>query len=308
MLFEETGLEKNPVFCFTGSDYPVLFFSLLKQQWAPRLQGNIRSIDGESIDFEQFKSELSVAFLATSLVYWCGNISAFDAKLQKKFLAFAQQYQGPHKLVFFIEKVPAELKKRTDVSVLELSAELTKEHWHEIAQLFFEKTPINSQVIDSLVKKVGAVSLDTICLLLHYATLLSRASVGPFIEQWLPMILNAEKSLFTLSAHFFAQKSKEFFALWYELKDTYPPQFWISYWSEQLFRATFFVKYAKAQNFLEAKKIAYRLPFTFIKKDWKSFSTKHLIMAHDFLYDIDYQLKNGGQPFALELFYSRFFV
>ena len=57
----------------------------------------------------------------------------------------------------------------------------------------------------------------------------------------------------------------------------------------------------------QAKTMAFRLPFSFIQTDWKKYAPAELRAAHDFVYGMDHQLKNGGDAFCFDLFYSKFF-
>jgi hypothetical protein len=113
-----------------------------------------------------------------------------------------------------------------------------------------------------------------------------------------------ELSLFTLSQYFFARDGMRFFKQWSILKDQYAAPFWISFWSEQLWRASSFIELSEQHNFAEAKRISFKLPFSFIQRDWKNVTVQELKRAHDVLYHCDCAIKNGGDPNVLELFYT----
>ena len=100
---------------------------------------------------------------------------------------------------------------------------------------------------------------------MHYAKVLG-ANTDYFISAWLEKIITPERSLFTLSTYFFAKKAQLFFAEWKNIFGQYSEQFWIAFWSEQLWRAHHYVDYSKAKQFALAKKIGYRLPFTFMQR------------------------------------------
>lgn len=92
------------------------------------------------------------------------------------------------------------------------------------------------------------------------------------------------------------------------MQDDYPAQFWIAFWSEQLVKAYGFVLYSQQKNYSAAKKISYRLPFSFTKTDWKKIDQHELVRAHHFLYFYDFHIKNGGTDRMFDLFYSNFFT
>ena len=57
----------------------------------------------------------------------------------------------------------------------------------------------------------------------------------------------------------------------------------------------------------DAKRISYRLPFSFINGGWKKINSEELKNAHHFIYNLDYNIKNGAGTYGLELLYSKFF-
>ena len=63
----------------------------------------------------------------------------------------------------------------------------------------------------------------------------------------------------------------------------------------------------KQKKQAEAKKAQYKLPFSFINRDWHMYSLDELRNAHDCLTKIDFQLKNGASDIGLEYFYTQFF-
>jgi hypothetical protein len=160
--------------------------------------------------------------------------------------------------------------------------------------------------VTRICKGRDGISLDHACILMHYARLLG-ANTDQFVHQWLDKILMPERSLFTLSTHFFAKKPKVFFELLGHIGGEYPEIFWVSYWSESLWRAHYYVALNQTKQFGEAKKMSNRLPFSFIQRDWKLHSPSALKKAHQQLYEIDFALKNGASEGMLDLFYSKFF-
>jgi hypothetical protein len=95
--------------------------------------------------------------------------------------------------------------------------------------------------------------------------------------------------------------------MWVTIKDTYPLQFWIVFWSEQVFRAYHFIGYKKSKQLLHAKKIAYRLPYSFIQKDWMNLSLDSLQQIHHMMYELDFRYKNGASELYLDHAFSTFF-
>ena len=137
-----------------------------------------------------------------------------------------------------------------------------------------------------------------------------QATVGrkyqDFFADWLDKLIIPQKSFFTLSQYLFARRPQLFFEQWNACKGEYPPEFWIAYWSEQIWQAMLYVQRARTQGVMEAKKGTYKLPFSFLNKDWSHYTPATLAAAHEALYCFDYNLKNGGTGNGLELWYHKF--
>jgi hypothetical protein len=121
-------------------------------------------------------------------------------------------------------------------------------------------------------------------------------------------IIAPKSSLFTLSTYFFAKDARLFFPLWVRISHEYSPQFWVVYWAEQLWRAHGFLQLHKKNKKDDAKKIAFRLPFGFIQREWRNYSVRELRNAHAMMYEIDFRLKNGSDDYILDFFFSKFFT
>ena len=150
------------------------------------------------------------------------------------------------------------------------------------------------------------LSLDSACLLAHYEVVVGKG-VADFFSQWGLQIMEPASSLFTLSQHLFGKKRSPFFRQWAAIAPLYMPAFWASFWADQIWRAYIFCDLMKKQKYTESKKAQYKLPFSFINRDWKSYSATELRNAHQLLSTMDFQLKNGGSEIGLEHFYGKFF-
>ena len=62
------------------------------------------------------------------------------------------------------------------------------------------------------------------------------------------------------------------------------------------------------RDVVQAKKMSFKLPFSFIQSDWKRANLQELKQAHQFLCTVDYNLKTGGGDYGLELMYEKFFL
>lgn len=283
--------------CFVGKEYPVLFCCFLRQALQDVL-GKITTVDLTQVELSQVYSGLSMSFLGQKSAFWLGNVGELSPKNKSKLLSFLKLYQGPHTILFFDQQVPD-----VDSLVVQLPETLYYADFSCFVRPLFKqmKVPFFKKVFDHCQQ----LDLDTICLLAQYAPVISKPDA--FITTWLPTLIEPDRSLFVLGTYFFAKNDKAFWQCWHALYKQYSDVFWTVFWSEQLYKAASFVVYARAKKMQEAKKISYNLPFTFIQKDWKSYGQKELAVAHDHLYTIDWNIKNGLQP-NFELFFLKFFA
>ncbi len=303
ILPDKTGSRKlPPVFCFVGKKYPALFFYHLKQVYKKN-EYIIQSLDCENIVHDlSYKSHLEMSFLGTNYFYWLTDFIGLDAKQQLNLQSYFEQYEGPHTLHFFTDK-PLIAK----IHAVELPNDIDLELYIQLFSLFFPEyaTKAKSQVVLSFFRKYKFLSLENACLLMNYALVLGSKIDGDVAELF-DALMVPEKSLFTLSSYFFAKQDREFFKLWHAIKDDYGDVFWTTYWSEQLFRAYCFVELMQKKDFAQAKKSAFRLPFSFVQKDWRSVNLIELKNAHDQITTIDWNIKNGISSY-FEHFFLNFF-
>lgn len=160
--------------------------------------------------------------------------------------------------------------------------------------------------IQKLFDRFDYIEFEPASILMRYVPLGMNENL--FFQEWLDLIVTPDQSMFSLSQYLFQRDSTQFFMQWKQIKDAYSSQFWIVFWSEQVWRAAFFVHFSKQRKYSDARKIAYRLPFSFINRDWRKYTASELIAAHDFLYQLDYRFKNNDNSIGLDLFYARFFA
>jgi hypothetical protein len=294
----------NSVVCFTiKKEYPLLYFSQLiskiTQEHSPLisidLTGEIGSI----------QAQLESSFLGNSQRYWLGYIDALPKAVFKQWQSYLDAYQGPNSL-YYVTLYDQKLEKKRNSIVI--PDDLNKQEFRGLFT-FFVKEPnhIDLQRIDQLYMKVDVIPLDIACLLLNYMRVMGSQS-QEFYTSWLEQILLPKQSLFVLSQYLFAKKLNIFLPYWHEVKSQYVEQFWISFWSDQLWRAAFYCKYMAESKITDAKTIGQRLPFSFLQKDYKSHSFDELYKAHQWLYDLDYDLKHGSSSIGLDLFLYNFFA
>jgi len=300
-LSSSTWLTQHRVIKFTGTqEYPLLFFSLLLQHLKKQGNQHIQTIP-EGENYSNMLHRFETSFLGMSSIYWLGDMQRYEPPIREKLTAYLETYQGPNVLLIYMAPSSSErTSSKQQLLHIEIPALVTKKHIQELCILFGNGRVRTAPELSIYEKQL---TLDRVCLLIQYLSVVG-SGVRDFNEQWLGQVIVPELSLFTLSQYFFARDGMRFFKLWSVLKDQYAAPFWISFWSEQVWRASFFIEFSEQGNFAEAKRISFKLPFSFMQRDWKQVTSLELKRAHDVLYQCDCAIKNGGDANVLELFYT----
>lgn len=301
-LFEDISL-----ISFQGQkEFPLLFFSLYFTWLKKNVSSPIETIDVSEYDLATIVAKLETSFLGNRVVYWLRNLSAVEEKKRLKISTYLSSYNGSNCIIFFSNS-----REKLDARavIVEMQDLVSKQDFIAIfsffeGELFIKRSTV---FIQSLFARVENIPFDQACALMRYAKLVG-SNQQEFVEQWLDSLLISEKSLFLLSQYFFAKSPKKFFTYWAKIGTDYSEPFWITFWSEQIWRSYHYVELMRQKKFAEAKGVAFRLPFSLIQTDWQKLNTHELKTAHNFLYSMDFSLKNGGNSFSLDLFYSKFFL
>ncbi len=299
-ISHDSPAKLGSTFCFITKQNSSLITKIFKKKFES-VSNQISIID--SLDSQAaLKAQLMMGFLGEISVFWLSeNLLSENSTVS----SLLHAYSGPNIIGYVSKIVPAQ--EGTQEIIIEVPEEVTYE---EFTRLFSFLYPAQSAKCTQIVKQLFRIStvlnIDSVFVLMHYCILVGNKS-DAFLHEWLPTLLNPEKSLFTLSSLLFAKKEQQFFQLWTMICDDYSDPFWTTFWSEQLFKATLFCLLMHDKNFTKAKRVAYRLPFSFMQKDWKLVTVDKLKQAHDHLYSIDWNIKNG-LPAHFEHFYLQFML
>lgn len=297
----------TPVLLLVGRQYPLLFFSLLLQRLRKNSHNYVTVIDLKVVPKNEAQRLIQSSFLGLKTIFFLGSVAELSVNEQNSWLEYFRKYQGPHTIIAYAESNEQFQKNGTDY--IDIPDVLSFDLINVIAELMYELT--DRERVQYFFKKVlevaGLISLEQLCLLLFYAQV-SPKNHDQFCKEILPLIVQPQHSLFALSDAFFEKNIKKFLLLWQPLSAQFSIQFWISFWSEQVWRAYFYVSCMKAGRIADAKKIMYRLPYSFTQKSWKNYTLEPFIKGHDFLYKLDYDAKNGAiaQEAMLDLFCIKF--
>lgn len=289
---------EKSVICLHASTYPLLFGRAFAMHYADAL--------GMSFSYQSMQADnqgaamaaLQTSFLGSNSCYWLGSFDDLAKSKQKAWLEFFNSYRGPHTLLFY-SSTPID-SKAAHIETIELPDAVDASLFQKVAHMLGAQTvSFRSQ----LFRQTDKLSLDEAYLFVKYDTVLGKGS-QEFVTDWLPDMVVPEVSLFSLSQALFDRKPASFFRLWKQLSHRYAAPFWTTFWSEQMWRAYHYVSFQKKGKQLEAKKMGYRLPFSFLNRAWRNYSLEDLKSYHSFLYEIDYHVKNGGSDHALDFFYA----
>ena len=282
--------EKEKVIVLKGYEYTPLFFSILLEKIKENPDQTVKVVS-EEIDIVSLFSQLSTSFLGSTAVYWLSNVSHYKPAQQKKLLQFLQTYQGPHVVMLYIsDKIV--LNPEHGVLV-EMEKEYAYDSVKAIASLYSEQNLTGIiYFLRMLFQKKKMYGLEELCLLLQYQMVLGK-NQDLFFEQWFAKLTMDDYSLFYVSELFFAKKNDAFVEYWDGVFNQYSEMFWVSFWSDQLYKAYCYT-FQMQQGRIVSKYETYGLPFSFLKFDWKKHSLEHLQKSHQKIYQVDFALKNGA--------------
>lgn len=285
--------------------YPLLFFSLFFKK---SRSDQIIYLDVAEQQEESIKARLESTFLGSVSTYRLGGLHELSKPALQQWLQYITAYQGPNKIIFVVPQDIAEPYKKQASSILfvDIPLHLNKASFTSLFSRFVHNPSLTEKrYIEQLYARTDKIPLETACLLLYYVPVIG-SDAQEFFAKWVDKLLVPEASLFLLSGHLLAGQTTQFLKMWSSMKDQYPEQFWLSYWSEQIWRALFYCRAMQERDIAGAKKIGYRLPFSFLQKDYRTCDIKLLQAAHSQLYDLDVRLKNGAGLLGLDLFFLRY--
>lgn len=297
----------SSTFCFQGQEFPSLFFAQLFQYINQKqlLSAPLQNCTLHTMSKDRVQATLAQSFLGSCTFYWLGNLAVAE-KWHKELALDLCSYKGPNIVAYFTMH-DSKIASATNIKFIQIDAVINYELFSYLQNIF--GTPLaekKTALIRKLFKAHPTISLDTACMLINYLELISVKMI-PQSESYLFSLISTPPSLSQLSEYFFAKDAEKFFAVWTAVNQDYPDIFWITFWSEHLWRAFHVLRYIAKKDFLNAKKMSYRLPYSFLKKDWQLHTQQNLAQRFEHLYSIDYALKRGSTFPALDLFYVHHF-
>jgi len=252
-------------------------------------------------DFGQWSGELLQSFLGQSHVFW-GSLPAGLPKISKvrqAIFQFLKSYSGPHAVWLLVNEEQAAEFGASCRRIVVSSQISMRELGTYAAKLNFDRSV---KVLDAcnLSRETSLVSLDEgVQLLLHagYVPMRLAEQSTAFLSRLLPQDL----SLSSLSELFFKKEWELFLVAWNECAATYSDMFWVSFWTEQLWRAYWVCWYMKRGQQTRARSMGYRLPAHFLSSGWQQASLNVLQLQCEKVVFFDAGVKKGSFLSANEL-------
>lgn len=291
--------------CIASSQPLLLFMSGLFARLKDVMQQQVVVCDVHTQTNTEIQAQLATSFLGESFIY---GVMANTEPL-KSFAAvqaYLETYEGCHLVIFCTQREHA-LRERDGVVHVTLEDTIDYATYRLLYKFFKQEDLTDTRFAQELFRRSPTVPLDSACLLMHYQLFVGK-NFQQFFTHWFDRIIEPKHSLFSLSQYLFAKDNQRFYRAWSTVAEEYPPEFWIAFWSEQIWQALLFITIAKRDGALVAKKSVSRLPFSFMQKDWQKYSVETLTHAHDLLYQIDFANKNGAITEGLDLWYAKFLL
>lgn len=290
------AFEAPSVFWVKGVSGSSFFSYLLAHRLAATLNKPIQPLSCEHV--AEVQAKWSVSFLGQTLLYWLTNVQELALAERRQIELLAAQYRGPHQLIVLSENSPP--KTSTTPFVIDIENKVSAHTYALLSTVVHQKQFVSSEFHRRLFDRFPFLSLESACMLVYYQEIIGQR-FEEFFACWIERIGPQEHSLFELSKIFFAKEKEPFMQLWDRLSKLYPPEFWIAYWSDQVWQALGFIDAQQQGKILQS-----RLPYGFVKQGWRAYRLEEFINAHTFLYSVDYRFKHTSISCGMDLFCWKF--
>ena len=251
------------------------------------------AVPTNAAEYALWSGQLQQSFLGESILFWCalGAVGTKPNKGVQRVIDFLKTYQGPHTLVIHGDAEQAVQWGLAQRGVVDARVPMTA--LGAIAPLFgFERS---TKVVD-LLPHFSSKTLITLDEAVHflwhagYVPLRQPEASAAFLGRLLPQ----EVSLSQLSELFLKKDWPAFLRVWQELEPFYGEVFWISFFSEQLWRAYWVCTYLRRGQQTKARSIGYRLPAGFMQGGWRFMRLEALFEAYECAAFFDSRFKRGA--------------
>jgi len=286
-------------------EFPSSMLCWLQKAW--RDQGfALRLLYASDIDVVELKLMLSMySFQDTSILLINMDIDP-SRKLYNLIINFCLTYKGHFRIILVVS---SQHKLITRENVIEVPRYIDLPLFMALCNLF--DSEMNDQHIvklcfDYIIAQSTKVTVVQACRVIPYIQVVGRGR-DQFFSQWLPNLLQISPPLFMLSQYLFAREEQNFYKTWFNLYHRYSDEFWLVYWSDQLWQAYCFILAMRSGQTEVAKTFTKGLPFSFIQRSWRTYDANLFAELLLSLYEYDCYIKQGGLIVPYELLFRKIF-
>lgn len=308
IIFDKNHWQKTPVTCFTGNLYPYQFIikclSILEsEQYLPVTRSRMQI---SNQDAKTLLPLLQQTILGQASFFWLGDVDEnFTQKQSALIIESLSKYSGENRIALFAREVG---QKNLMVEI-QLPSEIILDEGIEVVKFFFPKILNNKQkllAIEQLFNQSKKLPLNLFITIMDNFELVHSKNLDLLLEYLGPSLpFNGELSL--LSQAFF-KRDRLFFKHWQELSKIYPPVFWLVFWGDQWWRAFHLITFALHKNIILAKKMGFKLPYSFVTKEWQTYSPEYFQNLLAKLYVVDYNIKQGSTFCFFDVIHAQHFT
>lgn len=307
---EQSFWAQSPNICFRSEEFSPVFFNAIfahleKNNLLPYTKNRL---DLAATDKKTVLATLNQSILGNCAVFWLSNIVSEGIDKGKQDLVnLLLNYQGPHHIIYFLPKDAKAIPGKTGM-VIDIPGSVNIETLEALFAFFKQDLPLKKKdLLTRMLRENKNLPLDAACMIMNYLELVNVKNLDDF-SSYLAHITQTQPSLNQLSEYFFTTNAPSFFSLWAEVEKEYPEMFWLAFWSEQIWKAHHVIGYLNKSDFVNAKRMSFRLPYSFINTHWKKFSQQNLTNLYQQLYLIDTKIKRGSSgDAALNFFFFSYF-
>ena len=227
---------------------------------------SVRFLLASEIDVVEFEVFLETTSLQPQTVVVVTLDIEPSRKVCIRLIELCSVYKGLHRIILISnplhkvslsKNIPIEIPKIVDYNLFATLSVLINYNVHD-------KQTIKS-FFDRVIHSAPKLTLAQACAVIPYIDVLGR-SKDQFYSTWLPVLIKENLSLFTLSQHLLARDARSFYAMWNDIYPRYPDEFWLVYWSDQLWQAYRFTTSQRSSQADQSSLFTKGLPFSFYSK------------------------------------------
>jgi hypothetical protein len=293
-----------------GNTYSLLWYSnvykLITRAY-PGASQWYREYDSSQLLISKTSSN-QLAMFSKHAIMFVGDIEQYEKPVGKKIIEYSVSYQGPWHICIFVSHEYVK-KNKLVINGYEAPAWVSRFDYEKIATWIGNGVLVNPEFTNELFTRYQTIPLDTACLMVQYQAVIGRHSELFWRFYSDTLVIEDEKSpLYNLSTIFLMGDAYAFSKAWHAYKNRYEPEFWISFWEQQVWQALMYYKYAAAGSMDEAKRWGVRLPFAVLNNGWRKIKYPKLVQAYHDIAQFDGAYKSGRvvSLLGLELLLARY--